>query len=245
MATALRRASRRCVRRLAEAGDLKRAAAERAVELVEDGMLLGVGTGTTARHFIAGLVRRAGQGMRVTVLPTSLESAALVREAGIPLVEDVERAVDLAVDGADEIDPELNLLKGHGGALFREKLVATAAARFVVIADESKLVERLGQSYVPVEVLPFLWRLTGRRLAELGAEWELRGGEETPYRTDNGNLIVDLRFPGGLAQPGRTAADIKSVTGVLEHGLFLGLASSCLVAGAGGVRVIERGSTPI
>ena len=229
------------MRRLAESDDLKRAAAERALQLVESGMLLGVGTGTTARHFIAGLARRAGEGLRVRAVATSLASAALVREAGIPVLEEVDTAVDLTVDGADEIDPDLNLVKGHGGALFREKLVASAATRFVVIADESKLVDRLGRSYVPVEVLPFLWKLTARRLAELGVEWELRGGQEAPYRTDNGNLILDLTFPDGVVEPQRTAAEIKGLTGVLEHGLFLGLASSCVVAGAGGVRVLERG----
>jgi ribose 5-phosphate isomerase A len=225
---------------LADQDELKRAAADRALEQVEAGMLLGVGTGSTARHFIAGLARRAAEGLRVTAVATSLESASLCREAGIPLLDDVDRPLDLAVDGADEIDPALNLVKGHGGALFREKLVAAAARRFVVVADDSKLVDRLGQSYVPVEVLPFLWKTTAGRVAGLGLDWELRGGAGAPYRTDNGNLVLDLTLPGGLTDPDRTAAELKAVTGVVEHGLFLGLAATCIVAGPAGVRVLGR-----
>jgi ribose 5-phosphate isomerase A len=211
----------------------KRAAARRALELVTPGMVLGIGTGTTARYFIEGL-----RGLRVAAVATSRVSAELARAAGVELLEDPAGALDLAVDGADEIDPELRLVKGAGGALFREKMVAMAARRFVVIADESKLVERLGQTYVPVEVAPFLWRRTARRLADLGGTGALRGGEAAPYRTDNGNLIVDLTFAGGLADPASTAAALKAVTGVLEHGLFLGLARGAIVGRAAGVEVL-------
>jgi ribose 5-phosphate isomerase A len=235
-----RPAFERCVRLLAERDQLKEAAAERALQYVESGMLLGLGSGTTSRLFIEGLIRRAEQGLRVTAVCTSLESARMAREAGIEVVEDLDRAVDLAIDGADEIDPSLNLVKGHGGALFREKLVALAARRFLVIADDSKLVPRLGQTYVPVEVLPFLWRRTGDRLLALADRLELRGGEREPFRTDNGNLILDLTFHGGLPEPERTAAQVKSISGVLEHGLFIGIASACLVAAPEGVRVLEK-----
>ena len=194
-------------------------------------MVLGLGTGTTARHFIEGLT-----GMRVAAVPTSLASAALARAAGVELVDHPDRPLDLAVDGADEIDPRLRLVKGHGGALFREKVVAMAARRFIVIADESKLVDRVGRTFVPVEVAGFLWRQTAERLAALGASWALRGGEARPFTTDNGNLVVDLTFPAGLADPERTAAELKAVTGVLEHGLFLGLASGAIVAGRSGMQ---------
>jgi ribose 5-phosphate isomerase A len=211
----------------------KRAAARRALELVTPGMVLGIGTGTTARYFIEGL-----RGLRVAAVATSRVSAELARAAGVELLEDPPVALDLAVDGADEIDPELRLVKGRGGALFREKMVAMAARRFVVIADESKLVERLGSTYVPVEVAPFLWRRTAQRLAELGGTGALRGGEAAPYRTDNGNLIVDLRYAGGIADPAGTAGALKAVTGVLEHGLFLGLARGAIVGRAGGVEVL-------
>jgi ribose 5-phosphate isomerase A len=212
----------------------KRAAARRALELVEPGMVLGVGTGSTARHFIDGL-----RGMRVAAVPTSKESAWLAAAAGLELLEDPEPAqIDLAVDGADEIDPGLRLIKGHGGALFREKMVALAARRFVVIADDSKLVERLGRSYLPVEVAPFLWRLTAERLAATGAGWSLRRGEAAPRLTDNGNLLVDLTFPDGIADPEGLAGTLKAMTGVLEHGLFLGLACLAIVATSAGVTEI-------
>jgi ribose 5-phosphate isomerase A len=196
-------------------------------------MVLGLGTGTTARYFIEGL-----RGLDVAALATSAASAELARAAGVALLDDPPATLDLAVDGADEIDASLCLVKGHGGALFREKMVAMAARRFVVIADSSKLVDRLGRTYVPVEVAPFLWRRTAARLGALGAAWTLRGGEATPYRTDNGNLIVDLTFPDGIAEPAGTAAALKAVTGVLEHGLFVGLARGAIVAGTAGVEVL-------
>lgn len=222
---------------LTGADALKLAAARRALELVEPGMLLGVGTGTTARFFIRELGASA-VGRQVRAVPTSQVSAELARSAGIAVVEDPDRPIDLAVDGSDEIDPRLRLVKGHGGALFREKLVASAARRFVVIGDGSKLVERLGRGPVPVEVLPFLWRRTADRLAALGPTWTLRGGPESPYRTDSGNLILDLTFAGGLPDPERTAAAIKAVTGVLEHGLFIGLVRAAIVATEDGVQVL-------
>lgn len=212
---------------------LKRAAARRALELVAPGMVLGLGTGTTARYFVEGL-----RGLRVAGVATSLASAELARAAGVELLEDPGAPLDLAVDGADEIDPSLRLVKGHGGAMFREKMVAMAARRFVVVADSSKLVERLGRTYVPVEVAPFLWRRTAARLGELGAGWTLRGGDAAPFRTDNGNLVVDLTFPDGIGDPARTAGALKAVTGVLEHGLFVGLAQGAIVAGADGVEVL-------
>jgi ribose 5-phosphate isomerase A len=199
-----------------------------------------VGSGTTARFFTQGLAARAAEGLRVTAVPTSRETSEMLAAAGIPVVEDVERRLDLAIDGADEVDPGLNLLKGHGGALFREKLVAVSADRFLVIVDESKLVERLGQTFVPVEVLPFMWRQTAGRVASLCSSWVLRGGTDEPYRTDNGNLILDLTFEGGIPDLEATASALKQVTGVLEHGLFLRVATACLVAGPGSVRELRR-----
>ena len=211
----------------------KREAARRALDLVAPGMVLGVGTGTTARYFIEGLA-----GLRVAAVATSRASAGLALAAGVELLDDPGRPLDLAVDGADEIDPELWLVKGHGGALFREKLVALAARRFVVIADESKLVDRLGRTLVPVEVAPFMWHRTAERLSGVGAAWTLRAAGEGPYRTDGGNLILDLTFPDGLADPERTAAELKATTGVIEHGLFLGMAEAAIVAGPSGIQVL-------
>src|SRR5205823_8507958 len=127
--------------------------------------------------------------------------------------------IDLAVDGADEVDPALNLIKGRGGALFREKLVATASKRFVVVVDESKLVKQLGVGVLPVEVLPFLWRSTAERLTTLGSSLVLRGGEEVPYISDNGNLILDVTMEGGIKNPADFGVELKKLTGGAEHGL--------------------------
>ena len=196
-------------------------------------MLVGLGTGSTARHFIAGLA-----GRDVTCVASSRASAEQARQAGLRLLDELDRECDLTVDGADEIDPALGLIKGRGGALFREKLLAVNSARFVVVADESKLVPRLGAGVLPVEVLPFGWRRTAGRLSDRGIPWQLRGGEARPFVTDNGNLVLDLTLQGGIDDPYRLASDLKLIPGVCEHGLFLGIATAALVAGPGGVRRI-------
>jgi ribose 5-phosphate isomerase A len=224
--------------------ELKRAAAERALELVRDGMTIGIGTGTTARFFIEGLGRLVAGGMLLRGLPTSERSAQLAREARVPLIEEPDREqglrLDLAVDGADEVAPDLGLIKGRGGALLREKLVASAADRFIVIADDSKLVSRLGQGVLPVEVVPFLWRSTAARLEELGLSWSVRGGEEAPYVTDNANLILDVSLAGGILDPPSLASALKAQLGIVEHGLFLGITTACIVASEQGVRVLGQ-----
>ena len=225
---------------MADEDALKRAAAEKALELVRDGMLVGLGSGSTARYFTEGVGRLVADGMRVRGVPTSRATAALAAELGIPVVEDVVGAIDLAVDGADEVDPILGLIKGRGGALFREKLVAAAAKRFVAVVDESKVVDRLGRGVLPVEVLPFLWRTTAERLARLCMGLKVRGGEEEPYVTDNGNLILDLSFEAGIEDGAELDSALKGTIGVVEHGLFLGMTDSCIVAGAEGPRVLGR-----
>jgi len=226
---------------LAEQEALKQAAAEKALELVRDGMLVGLGSGSTVRYFTEGVGRLVAGGMRVRGVPTSRATAALAAELGIPVVEDLVGPIDLAVDGADEVDPSLGLIKGRGGALFREKLVAAAAKRFVAVVDESKVVDRLGTgALLPVEVLPFLWRTTAERLARLCTGLKVRGGEEEPYVTDNGNLILDLSFEAGIEDAAELASALKGATGVVEHGLFLGMTDSCIVAGAEGPRVLGR-----
>lgn len=224
---------------MAEQDALKAAAARAAVELVADGMLLGLGTGSTAAIFIDFLGERVRAGLRVTAISTSLHSREQAAALGIQVVDELAGPVDLAVDGADEIDPARNLLKGRGGAMVREKLVAVAARRFVVIADESKLVPRLGVGVVPVEVLPFLWRETARRLEGLAPlTWTLRGGQDSPFVSDNGNLVIDLRLAGGVGDPPAFSAEVKGITGVVEHGVFAGIATACLVAGEAGVTVM-------
>ncbi len=217
---------------------LKKAAAEKALDLVRDGMLLGLGSGSTVRYFTEGVGRMVADGLRVRGVPTSRATAALAAELGIPVVQEFIGQIDLAVDGADEVDPKLSLIKGRGGAHLREKLVASAARRFVIVVDESKLVDRLGVGVLPVEVSPFLWRLTAERLARLCTGLKVRGGEEQPFVTDNGNLILDLTFAEGIDEPAALGSQIKDVVGVLEHGLFVGMADTCIVAGSAGPRVL-------
>ena len=224
------------------ADDLKRAAAEKALELVQDGMLLGLGSGSTVRFFTEGVGRRVAEGMKIRAVPTSRATAELAASLGIPIVTELVGQIDLAVDGADEVDGALNLIKGRGGALFREKLVAAASRRLVVVVDESKLVTELGVGVLPVEVLPFLWRSTAERLAAVGVSLVLRGGEETPYTTDNGNLILDLTVGGGIKDPAQLGDELKKITGVVEHGLFVGMADTVIVGGAEGPRAIGRTS---
>jgi len=222
----------------------KQQAAERALEYVQSGMALGMGSGSTARHVVAGLAARLRDGRLrdVVGVPTSEATAALARELSIPLATLEERPqLDLAIDGADEVDPALNLIKGLGGALLREKIVAASARRFVVVVDETKIVARLGtRAPLPVEVIAFGLPLCRRRLAELGCEPALRltaGG--SVYRTDEGNVILDCRFTT-LADAQALSAAINTIPGVVEHGLFVGMADVVLVAGAGGVATMIR-----
>jgi len=224
------------------ADDLKQAAAQKALELVQDGMLVGLGSGSTAQFFTEGLGRMVGEGMKVRGVPTSRATAELAASLGIPIVTELIGQIDLAVDGADEVDPALNLIKGRGGALSREKLVAAVSKRFVVVVDESKLVKQLGVGVLPVEVLPFLWRSTAERMAALGVSLVVRGGEETPYVTDNGNLILDVSVEGGIENAEELGFELKKITGVVEHGLFIGLTDTVIVGGPEGPKAIGRSS---
>lgn len=204
-------------------------------------MSLGIGTGSTAAYFITLLGERVRDGLSVIGVPTSSRAEALARAAGIPLT-DLRNCPqpDLDVDGADEIDPALNLLKGGGGALLHEKMVALATARFVVIADQTKLVDRLGGYPIAVEIVLFGWTSTMDRIVRLGAAASLRGGDANPFITDSGNLILDVRAPvdADIFAFGR---EMKSLTGVVEYGLFEGLASQVVVGHLDGtVREMER-----
>ena len=211
----------------------KRAAGEAAAELVEDGMTLGLGTGTTARWFIEAVGSRVAQGLRVSAVATSLASAALAARRGIPLLELDARGVDLAVDGADTVDPDLRLLKGLGGALVRERIVAAAARRFVVVVDETKVRPHLA-GFVPVELLIFGWHHTMTLLNQTGATFHLRlDSAAEPLRSDNGNLIADGEF-APIADPEGLAARLDAIPGVVGHGMFLGMADLVIVAGGDG-----------
>ena len=226
---------------------LKRAAAARALDFVDDGMKLGLGTGSTADLFLELLAERIRGGLKIIGTPTSERTAAKSRELNIPLAElDALGELDLAVDGADESDSDLALIKGGGGALLREKIVAASAKRMVVIADESKLVKKLGAFPVPVEVIPFGHGTTKTRIAKTAAalgyrnlEPKLRMKDGAPYRTDNGNVIYDCPF-GAIGDVPALAAALSPLTGVVEHGLFVNMATALVLAGAGGVRVLTR-----
>lgn len=221
----------------------KRAAAEYAAGLVEEGMTVGLGSGTTAELVVQALGARYAAGLRFVGVPTSEQTARLARSLGIPIVSLLERGrLDLTVDGADEVDPQLNLIKGHGGQLLREKIVALAAARFVVVVDNSKRVLRLGQrAPVPVEIVPFGWSTTKLRLEWLGFSCELRGGNE-PYKTASHNFVLDCHPPASVDLTSTLVADsIKVQTGVVEHGLFLGMATTVILGKASGeVDILHR-----
>lgn len=223
----------------------KRAAAERAASAVQDGAVVGLGSGSTAECVIQALAERVKQGLRIVGVPTSLRSERLARSLGIPLMDlqDAPR-VDVTIDGADEVAvATLDLLKGHGGALLREKLVAVASEREVIVVDDTKLVDRLGSRFaVPVEVVPFGWRVPAQALEALGGRVALRSArpEGGPFVTDNGNYILDVDF-GPITNPAALATEIKMITGVIDHGLFIGIAHEVIVAGPQGVEVLTRG----
>ncbi|HET7847844.1 MAG TPA: ribose-5-phosphate isomerase RpiA [Pseudolabrys sp.] len=222
----------------------KRAAASRAVDFVAPGMRLGLGTGSTARHFVELIGERVRAGLDIVGVPTSEATRADAERAGIPLTTlDETPALDLTVDGADEIGPDLILIKGGGGALLREKIVAAASARMVVIADESKLVQALGRFPLPVEVTPFGFGATLRAVETAcgaAAKSALRRGKDGhPFVTDGGHWIIDVAL-GRIDEPKALAQRLAGIPGVMEHGLFIGLARTAVVAGPAGVRVLER-----
>lgn len=225
--------------------DLKRAAAARAVLTIASGTAIGLGTGSTVRPLLELLGARLASGALrdVIAVPTSEDTATRCRALGIPLTTlDDQPKLALAIDGADEVGPRLDLIKGLGGALLREKLVALAARRFVIIADASKRVRRLGtRAPVPVEVVPFGWTTHLEFLRKLGSDPVLRRGVDgEPYRTDGGNYIVDCRFPRGIADPAAIARALARRPGIVEDGLFLRMAHLAFIAGARGVRQITR-----
>jgi ribose 5-phosphate isomerase A len=215
----------------------KLAAAKAAAELVEDGMIVGLGSGSTASLAVAAIGSRVAQGLRIVGIPTSEKTAEQARGLGIPLTTLAEReSIDLTIDGADQIEREsLDLVKGLGGALLREKLVATVTKRLVIVADEDKLVDRIGENSrpIPVEVAPFGWQSTARRLSAIGAEWTQRltpAGE--PFITDGGHIILDCRFQS-LDSARSLQQRLDSMVGVMEHGLFLGMTSEAIVGRSG------------
>jgi ribose 5-phosphate isomerase A len=227
--------------------ELKRQAAARALEYVQDGMKLGLGTGSTAKHFVELLGERVRGGLKVIGVPTSEVTRADAQRCGIALttLDEIAR-LDLTVDGADEIDPALNVIKGGGGALLREKIVAAASDRMIVIADDSKWVEVLGRFPLPIEVVPFGLAATQRAIADAFAQSGVsgpmvirKGKDGHVFVTDGGHWIVDAHL-GRIADAPRLAERLAAIPGVVEHGLFIGLVSSVMLAGSQGIRVVER-----
>ncbi|UCD25901.1 MAG: ribose 5-phosphate isomerase A [Gemmatimonadota bacterium] len=213
---------------------MKRNAAEQAVERVASGMVIGLGTGSTAKYAVEAIGRKLKEGdlSDIVGIPTSIQTRDLATSLGIPLTTlNEHQAIDLTIDGADEIDPDGNLIKGGGGALLWEKIVAGASAKLCIVADESKLVDRLGESFpVPVEVVRFGWRTHEAQLREMGADPVLRpnaAGE--PFVTDEGHYIIDCRFPGGIVDPHAVHDAIVGRPGVVETGLFLGMSPEVFV----------------
>jgi ribose 5-phosphate isomerase A len=227
--------------------ELKRQAAARALEFVADGMKLGLGTGSTAKHFVELLGMRVRDGLNVVGVPTSEATRADAIRCGIALttLDDVDR-LDLTVDGADEVDPSLDLIKGGGGALLREKIVAAASDAMIVIADESKWVDALGRFPLPIEIIPFGLKVTQRAMARAFAESGVsgqmllrKGKDGHVFVTDGGHWIVDAHL-GRITDAPRLAALLNAIPGVVEHGLFIGLASTVILAGSQGIRIVER-----
>ena len=226
----------------------KRAAAARALDLVAPGMRLGLGTGSTARHFVELLAERVHAGLDVIAVPTSEATRGDAERLGIALTSlDETPVLDLTVDGADEIAPDLSLIKGGGGALLREKIVAQASRRMVVIADETKWVPMLGGFPLPIEVVPFGLAATRRAVeaaaAAVGAPGSAilrRGKDGHAFVTDGGHWILDAAL-GRISDPGGLGDRLAAIAGVVEHGLFVGLAKAVIIAGPAGVRVFERG----
>jgi ribose 5-phosphate isomerase A len=225
----------------------KRAAAARALEFVRPGMRLGLGTGSTAAHFVELLAERARAGLDVVAVPTSEATRAQAERLGIALSTlDATPELDLTVDAADEIAPDLSLIKGGGGALLREKIVASASAKMVVIADESKWVRTLGHFPLPVEIVPFGATATRRAVEAVAAEMGCPGpaplrktSDGHAFVTDSGHWLIDAQLQR-IADPQALAARLSAIPGVMEHGLFIGLARAAIIAGPAGVRIVER-----
>jgi len=219
----------------------KQAAAEASVRFVQDGDVVGLGTGSTASIAVRLLGERVRAGLKIRGIPTSVETQRLATDLGIPLLtlDDVQE-IDVTIDGADEVDPQLELIKGGGGAMLREKIIASASRKMVVVADSSKQVPVLGKFPLPVEVIGFAQPLVKKRIEALGASVSLRTDHRgRPYITDEDHHILDCRF-GQIPDPAALARELDSMPGVVEHGLFIGLASVALIARDGDVVELRR-----
>jgi ribose 5-phosphate isomerase A len=218
----------------------KEAAGRAGAKLVRDGDVVGLGTGSTAYFAVVALGERVKAGLKIVGIPTSIQTADLARSVGIQLTTlDEHPEIDITIDGADELDPRLNLIKGGGGALTREKVIASASKKMVVVADSSKVVAVLGKFPLPVEVIAFARAVVEKKIAALGASPKLRTkADGSPYITDNGNQILDCSF-GKIADPPALALALSNIPGIVEHGLFIGLAKMALVGRGNGVQELR------
>jgi ribose 5-phosphate isomerase A len=220
---------------------LKKAAALKASEFVRDGMVVGLGTGSTAKHLLVALGEQVKAGMKLRGVPTSQETAELAQQAGIPLIDAENRwEIDVAIDGADQVDPHFNLIKGGGGALLKEKIVAASAKQFIVMVDHTKQVPVLGGSFpLPIEVIPFGWGSTAREIeARTKSRVVLRERNGAPFRTEAGNLIVDVHIDR-ISQPGELETALNLIPGVVETGLFVGRTNVLIVGTPQGVHTLH------
>ena len=220
---------------------LKKLAAEAALDYVKDGYVVGLGTGSTIRYLLAALGQRVRAGLKITGVPTSEETAELARKAGIPLLSDDDLwPIDAAIDGADQVDPQLNLIKGGGGALLREKIVAANARQMIITVDETKRVSVLGGAFpLPIEVLPFGWRNTAREIEQLGGKTVRRERNSHVFRTASGHYILDLHI-ARIEDPADLEVRLNRIPGVIECGLFVGRTDVLIVAASNGVEVHTR-----
>ena len=220
---------------------LKKAAALKAIEFVRSGMVVGLGTGSTAKHLLVALGEQVKAGMKLRGVPTSQETATLAKEVGIPLIDAENRwEIDVAIDGADQVDPHFNLIKGGGGALLKEKIVAASAKQFIVVVDHTKQVPVLGGSFpLPIEVIPFGWGSTAREIEALTkSRVVLRERNGAPFRTEAGNLIVDVHIDR-ISQPGELETALNLIPGVVETGLFVGRTNVLIVGAPQGVHTLH------
>ncbi|WP_242261117.1 ribose 5-phosphate isomerase A [Bacillus cereus group sp. BfR-BA-01453] len=217
--------------------DLKQIAGEYAANFVKDGMKVGLGTGSTAYWTIQKLGQRVKEGLSIQAVPTSKETEALAQQLNIPLISlnDVQ-SLDLTIDGADEIDSNLQLIKGGGGALLREKIVASSSKELIIIVDESKVVTRLGTFPLPIEIIPFAWKQTESKIQSLGCQTTLRLKNNETFITDNNNMIIDCIFPNHIATPSDLHKRLKMITGVVETGLFVNMTSKAIIGTKNGIQ---------
>ncbi|MGY6208786.1 ribose-5-phosphate isomerase RpiA [Cytobacillus firmus] len=218
----------------------KKAAGEKAADFVKDGMIIGLGSGSTVYWFLKRLGELVNAGLTVKGVPSSLRTEGWAREFNIPLADFSETQIlDLAIDGADEVDPEFNLTKGGGGSLLREKIVDANAKKLIIIVDESKLVQQLGKFPLPVEIVPFGWELTSKRITELGAIPQLRVNDGEVFVSNNGNYILDCQFEW-IPNPKELHKQLKQITGVVETGLFIEMTDLVLVGSTDKVEALNR-----